>query len=79
MNFGRLTPLLVGQCPGDWQRVFIDEVTDLLTNGYVGPSLPFQTDDPEIGVRPQWHYLKLPEGVVRTAVEVVGARRGGVP
>lgn len=51
MTFGRLTPLLVGQCPSDWQQVFIDEVTELLTNGYVGPSLPYQTDDPENGVR----------------------------
>ena len=51
MTKGRLTPLLVGQCPGDWQQVFIDEVTELLTNGYVGPSLPYQTDDPEIGIR----------------------------
>jgi len=51
MTKGRLTPLLVGQCPGDWQQVFIDEVTELLTNGYVGPSLPYQTDDPELGIR----------------------------
>jgi len=51
MMKGRLTPLLVGQCPGDWQQVFIDELTELLTNGYVGPSLPYQTDDPEIGIR----------------------------
>ena len=51
MTKGRLTPLLVGQCPADWQQVFIDEVTELLTNGYVGPSLPYQTDDPEIGIR----------------------------
>ena len=51
MTKGRLTPLLVGQCPDDWQQAFIDEVTELLTNGYVGPSLPFQTDDPEIGIR----------------------------
>lgn len=51
MTLGRLTPLLVGQCPDDWQQVFIDEVTELLTNGYVGPSLPYQTDDPNTGVR----------------------------
>lgn len=51
MTMGRLTPLLVGKCPDDWQQVFIDEVTELLTNGYVGPSLPFQTDDPAVGVR----------------------------
>lgn len=51
MTLGRLTPLLVGKCPDDWQQVFIDEVTELLTNGYVGPSLPYQTDDPENGVR----------------------------
>lgn len=51
MTWGRLTPLLVGQCPDDWQQVFIDEVTELLTNGYVGPSLPYQIDDPENGVR----------------------------
>lgn len=51
MTWGRLTPLLVGQCPTDWQQVFIDEVTELLTNGYVGPSLPYQIDDPENGVR----------------------------
>lgn len=51
MTLGRLTPLLVGQCPDDWPQVFIDEVTELLTNGYVGPSLPYQTDDPVIGVR----------------------------
>ena len=51
MTLGRLTPLLVGRCPGDWRQVFIDEVTELLTNGYVGPSLPYQTDGPETGVR----------------------------
>jgi type I restriction enzyme S subunit len=51
MTLGRLTPLLVGQCPDDWQQVFVDEVTELLTNGYVGPSLPYQTNDSEIGVR----------------------------
>lgn len=51
MTWGRLTPLLVGPCPHDWQQVFIDEVTELLTNGYVGPSLPYQTDDPVNGVR----------------------------
>lgn len=51
MTLGRLTPLLVGKCPNDWQQVFIDEVIELLTNGYVGPSLPYQTDDPNAGVR----------------------------
>lgn len=51
MTLGRLTPLLVGHCPDDWQQVFIDEATELLTNGYVGPSLPYQTDDTENGVR----------------------------
>lgn len=51
MTQSRLTPLLVGQCPNDWTQVFIDEVTELLTNGYVGPSLPYQTEDSENGVR----------------------------
>ncbi len=51
MTRGRLTPLLVGQCPDDWQQVFIDEVAELLTNGYVGPSLPYQTNNPENAVR----------------------------
>lgn len=51
MTRARLTPLLVGQCPDDWQQVSIDEVTELLTNGYVGPSLPYQTDDTKNGVR----------------------------
>lgn len=51
MTRKRLTPLLVGQCPDDWQQVPIREVTELLTNGYVGPSLPYQTDDPQKGVR----------------------------
>lgn len=43
--------MLVGQCPSDWQQVFIDEVTEMLTNGYVGPSLPYQINDPKNGVR----------------------------
>ncbi|MDD3761187.1 MAG: restriction endonuclease subunit S [Acidithiobacillus sp.] len=51
MTQSRLTPLLVGQCPNDWKQVFINEVTELLTNGYVGPSLPYQTEDSENGVR----------------------------
>lgn len=51
MTQGRVTPLLVGPCPDDWQKAFIDEITELLSNGYVGPSLPYQTDGPENGVR----------------------------
>lgn len=51
MKLGRLTPLLPGACPSGWGLVFIDEVTELLTNGYVGPSLPYQTEDAKTGVR----------------------------
>lgn len=41
----RLTPLLLGPVPPHWESAFIDELTDMLTNGFVGPSLPHQTDD----------------------------------
>lgn len=41
----RLTPLLLGQAPPHWESAFIDELTDMLTNGFVGPSLTHQTDD----------------------------------
>jgi type I restriction enzyme S subunit len=41
----------VGECPADWELPFIGELTDLLTNGYVGPSLPHQVDGPANGVR----------------------------
>lgn len=51
MSAERLTPLLVGPCPAEWQQPYIDEVTDLLTNGFVGPSLPHQTENHETGIR----------------------------
>jgi type I restriction enzyme S subunit len=51
MSAQRLTPLLLGRCPEEWGRPFIEEVTELLTNGFVGASLPHQTENNETGVR----------------------------
>ncbi len=51
MSTERLTPLLVGPCPAEWKQPYIDEVTDLLTNGFVGTSLPHQTENSETGIR----------------------------
>ena len=51
MTSKRLTPLLVGECPDHWERPFIEDVTELLTNGYVGPSSVHQTEVAETGVR----------------------------
>lgn len=50
MNEDRLTPLLVGQCPREWGRPFVEEITDLLVNGFVGPSLSHQTENSATGV-----------------------------
>ncbi len=50
MTVGRLTPLLVGPCPAEWSQPFIEDVTDILTNGFVGPSLSHQTENSETGV-----------------------------
>ncbi len=51
MSTERLTPLLVGPCAAEWKQPYIDEVTDLLTNGFVGTSLPHQTENSETGIR----------------------------
>lgn len=51
MTTERLTPLLVGPCPTEWKKPSIDEVTELLTNGFVGTSLPHQSENSETGVR----------------------------
>jgi type I restriction enzyme S subunit len=51
MSTERLTPLLVGPCPAEWKQPYIDEVTELLTNGFVGTSLPHQTENSETGIR----------------------------
>lgn len=51
MSSQRLTPLLLGPCPEKWAQPFIEEVTDLLTNGFVGPSLLHQTESSETGIR----------------------------
>ncbi len=51
MSAERLTPLLVGPCPAEWRQPYIDEITDLLTNGFVGTSLPHQTENSETGIR----------------------------
>lgn len=51
MSTERLTPLLAGPCPGEWTQPHIDEITDLLTNGFVGTSLPHQTENSETGIR----------------------------
>lgn len=51
MSAERLTPLLVGPCPAEWKQPYIDEITDLLTNGFVGTSLPHQTENSETGIR----------------------------
>lgn len=51
MSRERLTPLLVGPCPAEWKQPYIDEITDLLTNGFVGTSLPHQTENSETGIR----------------------------
>jgi type I restriction enzyme, S subunit len=51
MSTERLTPLLVGPCPTEWKQPYIDEVTELLTNGFVGTSLPHQTENSETGIR----------------------------
>jgi type I restriction enzyme, S subunit len=50
MSEKRLTPLLVGPCPLEWKQPFIEDVTELLTNGFVGPSLPHQTENSKTGV-----------------------------
>ncbi len=50
MSTERLTPFLVGSCPAEWKQPYIDEVTDVLTNGFVGPSLPHQTENSETGI-----------------------------
>jgi type I restriction enzyme S subunit len=41
----------VGACPTEWKQPYIDELTDLLTNGFVGTSLPHQTENSETGIR----------------------------
>jgi len=51
MSAERLTPLLVGPCPANWKHPYIDEITDLLTNGFVGTSLPHQTENSQSGIR----------------------------
>jgi type I restriction enzyme S subunit len=51
MSAQRLTPLLVGACPTEWKQPYIEELTDLLTNGFVGTSLPHQTENSETGIR----------------------------
>lgn len=51
MSKARLTPLLLGPCPAEWKQLYIDEITDLLTNGFVGTSLPHQTENCETGIR----------------------------
>lgn len=51
MSTERLTPLLVGTCPTEWRQPYIDEITELLTNGFVGTSLPHQTENSETGIR----------------------------
>lgn len=51
MKTHRLTPLLVGRCPSHWEPSYIEEITDLLTNGFVGSSLPHQTESSETGIR----------------------------
>jgi type I restriction enzyme, S subunit len=47
----RLSPLHVGLCPAEWKRPYVNEVTDLLTNGFVGTSLPHQSENSETGIR----------------------------
>lgn len=51
MSAERLTPLLLGSCPAEWKQPYIDELTDLLTNGFVGTSLPHQNENSETGIR----------------------------
>lgn len=51
MRAERLTPLLAGPCPAEWKQPYISEITDLLTNGFVGTSLPHQTENSETGIR----------------------------
>ena len=51
MSAQRLTPLLVGPCPTKWKQPYIDELTDVLTNGFVGTSLPHQTENSATGIR----------------------------
>lgn len=50
MTAMRLTPLQVGPCPKEWGQPFIEDVTVLLTNGFVGTSLPHQTESSATGV-----------------------------
>lgn len=47
----RLSPLHVGLCPAEWTQPYVNEVTDLLTNGFVGTSLPHQSENSETGIR----------------------------
>ena len=51
MSAHRLTPLLAGPCPTEWKQPHIDELTELLTNGFVGTSLPYQTENSATGIR----------------------------
>lgn len=51
MNAERLTPLLVGTCPAEWKQPYIEEITELLTNGFVGTSLPHQIENSKTGIR----------------------------
>jgi type I restriction enzyme S subunit len=51
MRSERLTPLLAGPCPVEWKQPYIDEISELLTNGFVGTSLPHQTENSETGIR----------------------------
>lgn len=51
MRAHRLTPLLAGPCPTEWKQPHIDELTELLTNGFVGTSLPHQTENSATGIR----------------------------
>lgn len=51
MSAARLSPLHVGLCPAEWKQPYVDEVTDLLTNGFVGTSLPHQSENSETGIR----------------------------
>lgn len=51
MSAERLSPLHVGLCPAEWKQPYVEEVTDLLTNGFVGTSLPHQSENSETGIR----------------------------
>lgn len=45
VNRERYTPHDVGPSPLDWDAPYLEEVSSLITNGFVGTATPYYTDD----------------------------------